>query len=349
MSVKAGKNHLQFRPHFKTHQSAEIGEWFREYGVSKITVSSVSMAKYFATHGWDDILIAFSVNILEIDDINRLAQKCKLHLTLESIESTLFLMENLTSETGVYIKIDTGYHRTGILSHDVNQIDKILNIIKTSKNLNFIGFLTHSGNTYDAKSKQDIINIHEESIRQLNELKLRYVGDFPEMIISIGDTPSCSVVDDFGEADEIRPGNFVFYDVMQLFLDSCVVGDIAVAVACPVVAKHPERMEIVFYGGAVHLSKESVNDKEGRKVFGLPVKISKSGWSEPLVDSYISRLSQEHGILQASQEVFDSIQLGDIIGILPVHSCLTANLANQYISLGGKKISKMLIENHGVA
>ena len=341
MSVKARKNHLQFRPHFKTHQSDEIGEWIRQAGVSKITVSSVSMAIYFAAHGWDDILIAFPVNILEIDEINQLAQKSTLHLTVESIESVLFLKENLTSEIGVYIKIDTGYHRTGILSNNTAQIDEILSIIKTSKNLNFTGFLTHSGNTYNAKSKQDIIDIHESSIRQLNELKLRYVSDFPEMIISIGDTPSCCVADDFGEADEIRPGNFVFYDVMQLYLGSCTIEDIAAVVACPVVAKHPKRLEIVFYGGAVHLSKESVNDKEGREVFGLPVKIGKAGWSEPLVGSFVSRLSQEHGILQTSREVFDLIQIGDIIGILPVHSCLSANLAHQYINLGGKKISKI--------
>jgi D-serine deaminase-like pyridoxal phosphate-dependent protein len=33
MVQKAKEHHLLFRPHFKTHQSAEIGEWFREFGV----------------------------------------------------------------------------------------------------------------------------------------------------------------------------------------------------------------------------------------------------------------------------------------------------------------------------
>ncbi|MDQ1351629.1 MAG: hypothetical protein QG657_1934, partial [Acidobacteriota bacterium] len=49
---------VRFRPHFKTHQSAQIGQWFREMGVSAITVSSVDMALYFAQHGWTDITIA---------------------------------------------------------------------------------------------------------------------------------------------------------------------------------------------------------------------------------------------------------------------------------------------------
>jgi len=37
-----------FRPHFKTHQSLEVGRWFRDFGVECITVSSMKMAAYFA-------------------------------------------------------------------------------------------------------------------------------------------------------------------------------------------------------------------------------------------------------------------------------------------------------------
>ncbi len=341
MAEKARKKHLQFRPHFKTHQSAEIGEWFREAGVSKITVSSVSMAIYFADQNWKDILIAFPVNILEIDEINKLSRNITLHLTVESVEAVHCLKENLVSKINVYIKIDTGYHRTGILPPEVFKIDEILNIISASRNLNLSGFLAHSGNTYNANSEKEIIEIHRNSTRQLSELKSRYISNFPGLRISIGDTPSCSLAENFGDIDEIRPGNFVFYDVMQYFLGSCSMEDIAVAIACPVVAKHADRMEIVLYGGAVHLSKESGTDDKGKEIFGLPVKINDSGWSKPLLYSYVSRISQEHGILQTRPEVFGSIQIGDIIGVLPVHSCLAANLAKQYFGFDGKEISKM--------
>ena len=60
MAKKARDNRLRFRPHFKTHQSAAIGEWFRQAGVSAITVSSVAMARYFADHGWDDICLLYT-------------------------------------------------------------------------------------------------------------------------------------------------------------------------------------------------------------------------------------------------------------------------------------------------
>jgi len=47
MLGKAESANVIFRPHFKTHQSTEIGELFKQKGVKRITVSSVSMALYF--------------------------------------------------------------------------------------------------------------------------------------------------------------------------------------------------------------------------------------------------------------------------------------------------------------
>jgi len=96
MAIKAREQKVIFRPHFKTHQSAAISKWFREEGVTSITVSSVTMAKYFAKHGWKDITIAFPVNLLEIDEINHLASEIKLYLLIESEETAVFLTEKMT-------------------------------------------------------------------------------------------------------------------------------------------------------------------------------------------------------------------------------------------------------------
>ena len=62
IAEKTRRDGVRFRPHFKTHQSAEIGEWIRAHGVEAICVSSVEMAAFFADHGWRDIAIAFPVN-----------------------------------------------------------------------------------------------------------------------------------------------------------------------------------------------------------------------------------------------------------------------------------------------
>jgi len=93
MALKAEKHNLKFRPHFKTHQSAEIGEWFKDFGVNSISVSSVEMAEYFLKNGWNDITIAFPFNQLEINEINILAQRIKLNILLVSSESIEFIKE----------------------------------------------------------------------------------------------------------------------------------------------------------------------------------------------------------------------------------------------------------------
>ena len=77
MAGRARRQGIRFRPHFKTHQSAAMGAWFREAGVKAITVSSVRMAHYFAAAGWDDITIAFPVNLRELPALVALAAQVR--------------------------------------------------------------------------------------------------------------------------------------------------------------------------------------------------------------------------------------------------------------------------------
>jgi D-serine deaminase-like pyridoxal phosphate-dependent protein len=147
MAKKAADHKMRFRPHFKTHQSAKIGEWFRDFGVESITVSSVQMAEYFAANGWDDITIAFTLNILEIDNINRLAAKIKLNVLVENTEAAEYLVDNAEHPLGVYVKIDTGNNRTGIESSNTSLIAAVIGKITKNDKLKFKGFLTHTGHT----------------------------------------------------------------------------------------------------------------------------------------------------------------------------------------------------------
>jgi D-serine deaminase-like pyridoxal phosphate-dependent protein len=315
-----------FRPHFKTHQSAEIGELFREKGIERIAVSSVSMAEYFAKNGWSDITIAFPVNLREIKNINALAAKINLNLLVDSVYSAKILSDELINNCDLFIEIDNGYHRSGLLPTNHQVIDQVVELTSNTPKLNFKGFLTHAGNTYSAKSREEIIGIMEDAASQLNGLKEKYKSQFPDLITSYGDTPSCSLSNDFSAFDEIRPGNFVYYDVMQYHIGSCQLNEIAVAVTCPVVSVYPEKNELVIYGGAVHLSKEMIEADNGFKLYGYVVKLSENGWSKPIPGAYVSLLSQEHGIIKFTDLVKHNFKPGDLIGILPIHSCLTANL-----------------------
>ncbi len=325
MLAKAKGSQVLFRPHFKSHQSLAIGNIFRRKGIDKITVSSVSMAEYFAGDAWNDITIAFPVNLLEIEKINKLAARIQLNLLVDSIYSASFLAKRMQSNVGVFIKIDTGYHRSGLLPEDP-EIGKIVTTLSNSEKLTFKGFLAHAGHTYSAKGKEAILAIMEDSKQKLSKLKTKYIDRFPEIITSYGDTPSCSMADDCSGFDEIRPGNFVFYDVMQYHIGSCKLDDIAVAVACPVVSVYRDRNEIIIYGGGIHLSKEFIEADNNFKLFGYVVELTENIWGTPIPGAYVSSLSQEHGIVKISEKFINKFKPGDVLGILPVHSCLTANL-----------------------
>ena len=336
MNQKAQKQNVLFRPHFKTHQSKMVGSWFKDFGVDKIAVSSLQMANYFADE-WDDITIAFPANIRQIDLINKLAKKITLNLTIENIESVEYLTKHLESPVNYFIKIDAGYRRTGITFDIFPTIEKVLKATKKADKLTFKGFLSHFGNTYHAKSPDEIKDIYNTSVQKLNLLKEEFSADYPDLIMSTGDTPSCSLIDHFEGIDEIRPGNFVFYDLMQYRLGSCKLDDIAVVMACPVVAKHSDRQEIIIFGGGVHFSKEYI-EMNDQKIYGQIVFLSDKGWEIPDNESYLVKLSQEHGTIKASDHLFDQIKIGDLVGIIPVHSCLTANLMRTYLSTDNQKI-----------
>ena len=299
MAKKAEDKKLQFRPHFKTHQSAKIGEWFKIFGVDAITVSSVRMAEYFAANGWNDITLAFPLNLLEIEQIKRLAANIKFNVLIENKEAAEMLANKINQPLGVYLKIDTGYNRSGILSTRTGLIDNVLQIISTIQKIIFKGFITHTGDTYHAKSTNEIFSRHFDALLKMKTLKKQYKKNFPSIEISMGDTPSCSICTNFSGVDEIRPGNFVFYDLMQQDLGVCSFDDIAVRLVCPVVSKHLSRNEIVIYGGAVHLSKDSIININGKKMYGRIViqKNEKKELLNPL--NYVSKLSQEHGTIKS--------------------------------------------------
>ena len=338
MKEKARMHGMLLRPHFKTHQSATIGEWFRQAGITSATVSSVTMAAYFAANGWNNITIAFPVNILEIEQIKQLASQIDLNVIVENQETARVLASKITSRLCVYIEIDTGHHRTGTDSSRTDHIDLLISRLLDNRKLVFKGFLSHTGHTYQARSTNEIHSRHFDALLKMKSLKSRYKSDFPQIGISLGDTPSCSICTNFDEVDEIRPGNFVFYDLKMQDLGVCNFEDIAVRLICPVVARHLIRNEIVIYGGAVHLSKDSIVNINGKRMYGRVV-ITR-GDQKILLDplNYVSGLSQEHGIIKVEQSQFGNFRIDDLVEIIPVHSCLTANLARTYQTTDGEII-----------
>lgn len=341
IAEKARAAGVRFRPHFKTHQSAEIGEWFRPLGVSAITTSSLDMALYFAAHGWQDITIAFPANLRQASELAELAGRVQLGLLVESAQSAARLGSVLHAPAEAWIKIDVGGHRTGLAWDNPQEVLAVAQAIQASGKLRLRGLLTHASQTYSARGAAQVCQRYAESVARICGLREQLTASgLAGLEVSVGDTPGSSLCA-LGPVDEIRPGNFVFYDAQQVQIGSCRAQDVAAALACPVVARHPQRGEVIVYGGAIHLSKDFLVEGETR-MYGkvaLPLEDGQGArWSEPLEGAYVAGLSQEHGIVRLPPAVLSQVQVGDLLCILPAHSCLSVTLMKEFMTLDGRMI-----------
>ena len=337
MVNKAKKHNLMFRPHFKTHQSAEVGSWFKEEGVRTITVSSVAMADYFAKAGWKDILIAFPLHSAQIVGLNALAEKVQISILVSS-KAAVNELGKISKNIVCYVELDFGSERTGFIPEDVDDIRNTIDRISTH-DLKFGGFYTHPGHTYSLQGKTEVGEIYHSIFNRYEILKNKLSNYSVDEFIC-GDTPGSSLTDEFGPITDISPGNFVFYDVMQHLIGSCRFEDIALHVECPVVAKRGKD-EVVIHGGAVHFSKDSAKTGDN-SIYGWVLDPdSPTEERKVLSGTYLNRLSQEHGVIRSeNMKWFSNVSEGDLVRILPIHSCLTSNLFPKY-QCGSRIIDKM--------
>ena len=337
MARKAADRELSFRPHCKTHQSIEIAAWFRDFGVKTITVSSFPMAAYFAQADWKDILVAFPFHPGEMENLISLSEKCELSILVDSPAALPFL-NHIPRPAGIYLDIDTGYGRTGIKTENTDLMEQIIVKSKANPRLEFRGFYCHAGHSYKSGSSSERDAIHQKAIRDLASLKEHFGIYHPKLLY--GDTPNCSMQEEFGELDELTPGNFVFYDLVQWALGACRLDEIAVSMECPVAGRYPSGDRILVHGGAVHFSKESMA-LHGRSIFGLLVQQSGSGWKEHSREICLASLSQEHGMVEPCGDLIDRVHIGEKLLFLPVHSCLTAHLMRGYLTLDKQTITTL--------
>lgn len=342
MADKAQRHGVQLAPHFKTHQSALVGQWVRAAGIQAATVTSLKMATYFAQHGWSDITIAFPLNVRELPEIIALARQIRLTVFINSIATAQRVAEVASDvQLHFYAEIDAGYHRSGVPYEDTELLTRLLATTQPGAGLRFVGFYTHAGNTYDATSADEVVRIHQEVLNRLRNLKGRFEEKYPDTQLSLGDTPACSIAEDFGGVSVIRPGNFVYYDLTQHSVGANAIEDMAICLACPVVSVHPERSEVIVHGGWVHLGKDSLPDERGEPYYGRVVELHSNGWSSPVAEAKVKKVSQEHGVVSLLPEIMNEVQIGDLLGVLPIHACATADAMRYLMTLTGKKIEMM--------
>lgn len=303
--LKTCRNHNKaFRPHGKTHQNAAIALEQIDLGAQSIGASSVEMAMYFLNNGIPEVHLAFPFYPSMLSDLKE-----------EQIRKIIFMLSSPSQlthfqdkpEMRFFVEIDTGVGRSGMTLESFQSIGQSLFSMA-----NFKGIYHHNGATYNAKNKAEAVELHQKALLKIR----RFTSLLPEGYeVVYGDTPSCSLAEEFDGVSTLAPGNFIYYDLMQANIGACDLQEIACALKCPVVDIRADSIEILIHAGAVHLSKETINGH-----FGFAVKSIQDNWDIEVIGQ-ITKISQEHGLVKLVEGT--QIPKGlEFLCILPVHSCL---------------------------
>ena len=319
---------VRLRPHYKTHQSEVVSYIFEQFGISTITTSSIDMTYRYINEVINDIFMAIPINIYSLDRLDFILNDEYLDrfiVSIDSIELFRYLVPYLNERKLFFaIEIDCGDNRSGI---DVEQENKIYEIVSEAMNSKvtdkLYGIFSHFGQAYNLFSDEQLYELNYLYIDKLAKIK-RLIESMIDrsIVLSIGDTPSLRIYNKelLERVDEIRPGNFVFYDAMQYLHGNCSLDDIAAFLYSPIISIHSDRSELVIHGGAVHLSKDSIVD-EGVVKYGLV-----GTWDlekiKLIPNAYVKSLSQEHGVVYMDEIDLTKFKIGDHLAIIPVHSCL---------------------------
>ena len=330
MRAKAQRSGVAFRPHVKTHKAAEIGRMQHGGGIGPITVSTLAEAEHFARAGFRDITYAVPIAPEKLERAAELAADLeRLNILLDS-EVALRAVESFHRQSGVvfdaFLKIDCGYHRAGVDPDDPDSARLAL-AMGRSPALRLQGVLTHAGHSYDARNVDEVRRIAAEEVAALTRFRA-LDPELADLTRSIGSTPTASVVETFVECDEVRPGNYVFYDAFQAAIGSCRSEDVAVSVLATVVGSYPGRGSMIIDAGALALSKDlGPHHLDPAFGYGLVCDLD----LRPLPMKLIA-LSQEHGKVAAQS----TVPVGTRLRIVPNHSCLTAAMYDTFHVVDGQ-------------
>jgi Predicted amino acid aldolase or racemase len=238
----------------------------------------------------------------------------------------------------VLIEVDVGHGRCGVHWSDEDAAGTLAQRIATLPGLQLAGILTHAGQAYDGPSDGEAkAEALRRAARQERDRMLSVASALSEAAgsaldpgafeISIGSTPSMAAFEnaerDGFRVTEIRPGNYVMHDAMQVALGAAALDDCALTVLTTVISTQtkPDGSHHAF----VDAGKKVFTTDTGAGTDGYGVALADAASMQPHPGLRVDRLSEEHGWLTVDAGV--DLEVGDRLRIVPNHACVT--VANQ--------------------
>lgn len=321
MQEAANRHGKRLRPHIKTHKSVDIARMQMQAGASGLTVAKLGEAEVLAAASIDDLFIANQItHPLKLKRLRQLTEKHHIIVGLDHPRQVELLdqhFKNALRPLTVRIEIDSGLQRCGV---EVNEdLVRLAEMADRSRWLTLEGIFTHAGHVYSAASEQEIEQIgrHEGQIMEAAMALLSKNG-IALQTVSVGSTPTAPYAFENHFVNEVRPGNYVFNDAIQVRLGAAKAEACSLFVLATVTSKPADNRIVIDAGSKALNLDRGAHAMQFLSGYGTPVNLSGA----------IVRLSEEHGIIEGDQ--FNDIGVGSPVLILPNHACAVSNLFDQF-------------------
>ena len=324
---------VALRPHIKTHKTPEIARMQLDAGAIGVTCAKLGEAEALADAGLTDFFIAHP--LVTAQKARRLAELARrpgveVSTIVDSPEgiaalSAVFAHEPMLLD--VLIKVDTGLARVGVAPGEPTVA--LARQVAAAPGLRFAGVCAHEGYSYGQSdpATRDAVTRAGVELLVATARDLAAAGLRAERV-SVGSTPGAKAAIGVPGVTEVRPGNYAFYDAMQVGLGVVPVERCALTVLVTVVS-HAARDRAVADGG----SKTFTSDKGVHGMAGA----SSHGIILGKEDVTLHALSEEHGWLRLDPNGSD-VAIGEQLRVIPIHSCPVANLAEELVVVRGDEV-----------
>jgi D-serine deaminase-like pyridoxal phosphate-dependent protein len=228
----------------------------------------------------------------------------------------------------IQIDIDSGLHRGGIPWEDAAAVERLARVITSLPGLQLGGITTYrSGGFPGAPNPKDAGHAEGQLLVDVAN-GLRDKG-IEVREITAGSTPTGKWVAEVKGVTEVRAGNYVFNDLMQLDHGIATEDQLALSVLCTVTSTNGSG-RLTIDGGTKTFSGDAGGVGTGRAV---PTSIARA------VDRriFVERLHEEHGMARTEEDV----KLGQKIRFFPYHACTCANLNDEIIGFRGERVEEV--------
>ena len=328
MQTAAAARGLRLRPHAKTHKSVELARRQIEAGAVGICCAKLAEAEIFAEAGIDDIRLPYPLNPVNAERLVDLLDRTRISFIIDHFDVARGWSEAMLRagrQVDVLVKVDVGFHRCGI-DPEARDAEDFVASVAALPGLQLRGLLSHAGHGYSAGSEEQLRQIAESEASILRTLAgaVRERGvDVPE--ISVGATPTVRYSVDQDGITEIRPGNYVYFDRTQVSLGAAGWDDCALTVLARVVSK-PARDRIILDSGSKTLTNDLARGFSAAPGYGVVLQ-DVCGVQAPDSDLVVERLSEEHANVR-SLSGSHRLEPGDLVRLVPNHSCVVSNLVD---------------------